>query len=95
MEVPSRRGVSRIEGLAGPTGRRQWPDEIKARIVAESLGSRARVCDAADKYGLFAWHVSQWRCLSRKGKLVLPGDRVQMFVPLVVEPVGAPDLAAV
>jgi transposase len=51
MEVPSRRGVSRIEGLAGPTGRRQWPDEIKARIVSESLVSRARVCDVADKHG--------------------------------------------
>ncbi|MDB5661563.1 MAG: transposase, partial [Cypionkella sp.] len=45
MEVPSRRGVSRIEVLDGPTGRRRWPDEVKARIVAESLVPGARVCD--------------------------------------------------
>ena len=52
MEGPSRRRVSRIEVLDGPTGRRRWPDEVKARIVAESQVSGARVCDVADKYGL-------------------------------------------
>ena len=51
MEVPSRGGVSRIEVLDGPTGRRRWPDEVKARMVAESLVPGARVCDVADKYG--------------------------------------------
>ena len=90
MEVPSRRGVSRIEVLDGPTGRRRWPDEVKARIVAESLVPGARVCDVARKYGLIARHVSQWRGLARKGKLVLPGDRALTFVPLVVEPVTTP-----
>ena len=94
MEVPSRRGVSRIEVLDGPTGRRRWPDEVKARIVAESLVPGARVCDVADKYGLIARHLSQWRGLARKGKLVLPGNRVPMFVPLVVEPVTVPDPVA-
>ena len=65
------------------------------RAWCRGRGSVTWPISMADKYGLFAWPVSQWRCLSRKGKLVLPGDRVQMFVPLVVEPVGAPDLAAV
>ena len=90
MEVPSRKGVSRIEVLDGPTGRRRWPDEVKARIVAESLAPGARVCDVAQKYGLIARHVSQWRGLARKGKLVLPGDNSPSFVPLVVEPVTVP-----
>ena len=54
----------------------------------------ARVCDVADKYGLIARHLSQWRGLARKGKLVLPGNRVPMFVPLVVEPVTAPNPVA-
>ena len=87
MEVPSRKGVSRIEVLEGPTGRRHWPDEVKARIVAESLLPGARVCDVAEKYGLIARHLSQWRGLARKGKLILPVDGAPFFVPLVVEQV--------
>ena len=90
MEVPIRKGVSRIEVLDGPTGRRHWPDEVKARIVAESLAPGARVCDVAQKYGLIARHVSQWRGLARKGKLVLSADSAPSFVPLVVDPVASP-----
>lgn len=87
MEVPIRKGVSRIEVLDGPTGRRHWPDEVKARIVAESLAPGARVCDVAEKYGLIARHLSQWRGLARKGKLIRPVDGAPFFVPLVVEQV--------
>jgi transposase len=87
MEVPSRKRVSSIEVLDGPTGRRHWPDDVKARIVAESLLPGARVCDVAEKYGLIARHLSQWRGLARKGKLILPVDGAPFFVPLVVEQV--------
>ena len=90
MEVPNRRGVSRIEVLDGPTGRRRWPDAVKARIVAESLLPGVRVCDVAEKHGLIARHLSQWRGLARKGKLVLAGDDGPAFVPLMVEPVAVP-----
>ena len=90
MEVFSRKGVARIEVLDGPTGRLGWPDDVKARIVAESLLPGARVCDVAQKYGLIAHHVSQCRGLARKGKLVLPGDDGPAFVPLMVEPMTAP-----
>ena len=51
---------------------------------------RARVCDVAAKYGLIARHLSQWRGLARKGKLVLSVDSAPSFVPLLVEPVTAP-----
>jgi transposase len=91
MEVPSRKGVSRIEVLDGPTGRRCWPDEVKARIVAESLAPGARVCEVAQKYGLIARHVSQWRGLARQGKLILPDHSTAAFVPLVLEQVATPD----
>ena len=83
----SGKGVSRIEVLDGPTGRRRWPDDVKVRIVAESLAPGAGVCDVAQKYGLIARHVSQWRGLARKGKLVVPVDSAPSFVPLLVEPV--------
>ena len=91
MEVPTRKGVSRIEVLDGPTGRRRWPDDVKARIVAESLMPGARVCDVADKYGLIARHLSQWRGLARKGMLVLPVDDGPAFVTLMLEPVAGPE----
>ena len=90
MEVPSRRGMSRVEVLDGPTGRRRWPDDVKARIVAESLLPGARVCDVAAKYGLIARHLSQWRGLARQGKLVLPCADAPAFVPLVLESAPAP-----
>jgi len=92
MEVPSRKGVSRIEVLDGPSGRRRWPDDLKARIVAESFAPGARVCDVAQKYGLIARHVSQWRGMARKGQLVLPVQSSSSFVPILVEPATVPGL---
>ena len=91
MEVRRPRGVSRIEVLDGPTGRRRWPDDVKARIVVESLLPGARVCDVAQKYGLIARHLSQWRGLARQGKLILPEDSTSIFVPLIVEPEARPE----
>ena len=43
----------------------------------------------AGKYGLIARHLSQWRGLARKGRLVLPADAAPAFVPLVVEPMAS------
>lgn len=74
MEVRGSKGVSRIEVLDGPTGRRRWPDDLKVRIVAESFQPGARVCDVAAKYGLIARHLSGWRGLARKGQLVMSID---------------------
>lgn len=95
MEVRGSRGVSRIEVIDGPTGRRRWPDDLKARIVAESFAPGARVCDVAARYGVIARHLSGWRALARKGLMVLPGVDIPAdtpaFVPLVVaapEPPG-------
>jgi transposase len=39
---------------------------------------------------LIARHLSQWRGLARKGKLVLPADSSPSFVPLLVDPVASP-----
>ena len=89
MEVRGSKGVSRIEVLDGPTGRRRWPDDLKARIVAESFQPGARVCDVAAKYGLIARHLSEWRGLARKGELVVPIDGTPAFVPLVIEPLAS------
>jgi transposase len=78
------RRVSRLEILEGPTGRRKWPDEVKARIVAETLAPGARVCEVALRHGVAPQYLTTWRRLARKGRLVLPADGSAAFVPLVL-----------
>ena len=74
----------------GGRGRRnrQWPDDVKARIVDETLRPGARVREVAQRHGLKANHVSSWRTLARNGKLVLPPpeDPVE-FATLMAAPV--------
>lgn len=65
--------AERLEVLEGPTGRRSWPDEVKARIVLESFEPGARVADVARRHGLRPQHLSGWRRLARTGRLAMPG----------------------
>lgn len=66
---------------------RHWPDEVKARIVSESLRPGVTVNEVAHRYGIKANHLSSWRTLARQSKLVLPEpvDAVE-FAAMVVEP---------
>ncbi|MBU3031724.1 transposase [Paracoccus marinaquae] len=75
----------------GGRGRRnrKWPDEVKARIVAETLVPGMTVNEVAQRHDVSAHHVSSWRTLARKGRLVLPApeDPVE-FAALMVGPTG-------
>lgn len=67
---------------------RQWPDVVKARIVAETLRPGATVSEVAERHGLKANYVSSWRTLARNVKLVLPApEDVVEFATLMVDPV--------
>ena len=90
----SRKGVERLEFIEGPTGRRNWPDDVKARIVAESFEAGARVCDVARRHGLKPQHLSTWRRLAREGKLALKVDDGAAFAALVLDDGSAATAAA-
>ena len=72
----------------GGRGRRnrKWPDEVKARVVAETLKPGVTVNEVALRHGLPANHVSSWRTLARKGKLVVPEVAGAEFAAPVASP---------
>ena len=79
-----------LEVLTTRQGRReahrQWPDEVKARIVSESLRPGVTVNEVAERHGLKANHLSSWRTMAREGKLVLPEPKDAIeFAAMVVE----------
>ena len=61
-----------VEVLPVRGGRRGWPDELKARIVAETLETGATVRGVARRYGVHETQLTSWRRLARDGRLVLP-----------------------
>ena len=86
--------VGRYEVVEPRRGNRRWPDDMKARIVAESFEPGVRVADVARRYDVVAHQLSFWRRQAREGILPLPfeampdlaesGDAEPAFVPLAI-----------
>jgi transposase len=81
-----------MELFTGVPGRRRWPDELKARIVLESLAPDAVVTQVAQRHGCRPQQIHDWRRLARTGALALPapvgGEPPLAFVPIVVDAVA-------
>ena len=89
--------VGRCEVVEPRRRNRRWPDDVKARIVAESLQPGVRVVDVARRHDMQAHHLSEWRRQARQGLLTLPADLLARpgsscdtpsepnFVPLAIE----------
>jgi transposase len=81
-----------IEIVRRTRGYRRWPDDVKARIVAESFQTGVRVADVARRHGLASHQLSDWRRQARQGLLALPAeimagvaeDGAPAFVPVMV-----------
>ncbi len=81
--------LSNVEVMPGSSGRRRWPEDVKARIVAETLEAGATVRGVARRWAVNPNQVSTWRGLARDGRLVLPAAETPVaFAPLVVRAEG-------
>lgn len=85
--------VRRFEVFTGSGRRREWSDERKAEIVAESHEPGVTVCAVARRHGLTPQQLFTWRRLARKPLEAVPVvEAVPMFAPAVLDaptkPVG-------
>jgi len=79
--------AGRLEIIEGPSGRRTWPDAVKAQIVRESLEPGVCVSEVARRHRMSPQHLTLWRRAAREGRLSVESDENGggRFVPLAVE----------
>ena len=91
----SMEAIGFVELLAVPAAKRRWSDEAKGRMVAETLVPGVTVNEVARRHGLKANHLSSWRTLARKGKLVVPEVAGAEFAAPVASPMVVPTVATI
>ncbi|MBB2671524.1 UNVERIFIED_ORG: transposase [Rhizobium esperanzae] len=81
--------VRRFEVFTGNGRRREWSDEQKAQIVAESYEPGVTVCSVARRHGLTSQQLFTWRRHARRPLGEVP-DETPMFAPAIVVPQDIP-----
>ncbi|MBY3180053.1 transposase [Rhizobium leguminosarum] len=77
--------VHRFEIFTGSGRRREWSDDQKAQIIAESCEPGVTVCSVARRHGLTPQQLFTWRRLARKPLEALAvAEEEPMFAPAVV-----------
>ncbi|PZX37236.1 transposase [Roseinatronobacter thiooxidans] len=84
-------GVSRLEVIEGPSGRRRRTKAERARIAAESMMPGVTVADVARKHGTTRWQIYDWRKQLRMGNLVVSKSvaSLPVFAELVVDDIAS------
>ena len=82
--------AGRLEVIEGPSGRRSWPDDVKAQIVRESFEPGARVSEVARRHRISPQQLTLWRRAAREGRLsAFSGAEEKAkdapFVPLAID----------
>jgi transposase len=88
--------VQRFEVFSGAGRRRDWPDEVKAAIVAESYSGECTVSSVARRHGiapnqLFTWRRQLRKDLDIRGVALPSAPRAPSFVAAVVDLAPAAD----
>lgn len=81
-------GYRRVEVITGQQRRRQWSDEEKARIVAESFLPGANVSGVARRHGVSGGLLFKWR---REAQMQQAHAAVAPFIPVMLADGGSGD----
>ena len=66
--------ADRIEVVTGPSGRRRWPEHVKAAMVLETFRDGVSVADVARRHGVSAPQLHAWRRAARNRPVVTACD---------------------
>lgn len=90
--------VRRLEVFTGAGCRRDWSDEVKAAIVAESYAGIESISAVARRHALMPSQLFTWRRQARRAAAaaVVPSSAsMPLFVPAVIEPRMTPSTPGV